>query len=184
MAERRFFTTVLASLIVCMAIGLEAGRAEEVKPGKEKVSIDRSEPSWKEVWAKKKAEKHDYRVYLARGLLAREDGEYKDAIDHFNRALKYRPGCAQAYHFRAACEAKRRKPDDAAASYRKAILLKPDLMEAYYELGMLCVREYRTRSAEAQLEKLKSLDAKLAAELEQAIQKRKDILKGASSGGK
>lgn len=184
MAERRFFTTALASLIAFMAVGLEAGRAEEVKPGKEKVTIDRSEPGWKEIWAKKKAEKRDYRVYLARGLLAREDGEYKDAIGHFNKALKYRPGCAQAHHFLAACEAKCGKPNDAAASYRKAIVLKPDLKEAYYELGMLYVREYRTGSAEAQLEKLKPLDAKLAAELEQAIQKRKDLLKNAASGGK
>jgi tetratricopeptide (TPR) repeat protein len=57
----------------------------------------------------------------------------------------------------------------ALAHYNRAIALKPGLAQAYHYRGMLFVLQGDTASARQDLERLRPLDAKLAAELESAL---------------
>lgn len=151
---------------------------------KEKVSIETEDPTWREIWRKKKQEKKDFRVHLLRGLLAQEEGELRDAIDHYQQTIKCNPQCAQAYVQRGVCEAQLGKTVDAVSSLLTAARIEPDLPSTYYQLGMVYVKQYRIESAEEQLAKLRPLAPKLAAELAEVIAAKKSLLEKLPSGGK
>jgi tetratricopeptide (TPR) repeat protein len=53
------------------------------------------------------------------------------------------------------------KYQEAAAAYREAIRLKPDLAHAHYNLGMVLLRQNDSKSAQAQFAEAHRLDASL-----------------------
>jgi tetratricopeptide (TPR) repeat protein len=184
-----FGLRVCLSAAVSLFLGLAGGFAQddEVVPTdlpakKEKVSIDTKEPGWREQWRKKRQEKRDYRVHLLRGLVAQEDGNHKAAIGHFEKAIKYNAQCAQAYCQIGACQAEMGKTVDAVGSLMTATRISPDLKTAYYQLGLVYLRQYRVEAAEEQVEKLKPLDPKLADELVKAIAAKKEAIQKLPSG--
>jgi len=191
MGNGRFGWGILVPALVALIFGLGTGLAQDDGPEpqdtpkeKEKVSIETEKPTWREIWKEKKREKKDFRVHLLRGLLAQENGEFRNAIGHYQQAIKNAPQCAQAYVQRGVCEAQLGKTAEAVSSLLIAARIKPDLPSTYYHLGLVYVKQYRIESAEEQLAKLKPLDAKRAAELAEAIAAKKGALEEKPSSDK
>lgn len=177
MKTRPFLIPFFALALWSSTAFSKALAAEEIKTSppveektREQLSIEKEKsPTWRERLAKHRQEKRDYRLHFTEGFLAQEDKEYKKAIRAYDRAIHYNPGCAQAYHYRGYCEFQLGQVDDAIASYQMAIQMQPGIKEAYYHLGLAYVQEGRREDARAQVEKLKGMDAHLAAELNKAV---------------
>lgn len=76
-------------------------------------------------------------------------GEFKDAVDAYETALRLEPGrCETLYNLASALLAMGRL-EDAAAAYGKALALKPDYVEAHYQLAIVRQRQGRLEEAVA-----------------------------------
>lgn len=73
----------------------------------------------------------DAEEYFRSGVTARQQGQYSEAIQDFNKAIKLEPDYAKAYYLRAAAYYSKRKHDLAIEDSTKAIELKPDYAKAY-----------------------------------------------------
>jgi len=141
-----------------------------------KAGVEKEAPTWREIIDKQKNEKSDYRIYVARGLVEKEEGEFKKALDLFKKALKYNPKCTQAHIQIAHCQDQLGETTDAVISLRTAIQLEEGHADAHYLLGYLYVKQYRISSAEEQLETLKKIDADKAAKLQTVLENKKKLL--------
>ena len=66
-----------------------------------------------------------------------QSGRDKEAYDQLDAAIAKDPGNANLYFAKGTLSDKLGKGDDAAASYKKAIELKPDFFDANYNLGAM-----------------------------------------------
>ena len=74
------------------------------------------------------------RAWLSVGyLLAKESPE--DSISAYGRAIRLKPGYAEAYYNQGVSKGELGRHDDAITDYDEAIRLKPDFAEAYSNRG-------------------------------------------------
>jgi tetratricopeptide (TPR) repeat protein len=98
--------------------------------------------------------------------------KFAEAQVKFQQALSENPSFAEA-HNNLAYSLRKQGPQNYAKAlehYDKAIQLKPDLAEAYEYRGVLFLKMDRKVDAEKDLATLKTLNPKLATELEHVIQ--------------
>ncbi|MDP6112796.1 MAG: tetratricopeptide repeat protein [Planctomycetota bacterium] len=143
---------------------------------RKKAGIEKEEPTWREIIDKQKKEKSDYRIYVARGLIQQEEGDFKKALDLYKKALKYNPKCTQAHIQSAYCQDRLGETTEAVTSLRIAVRMEEGHADAHYLLGYLYVKQYRISSAEEQLALLKKLDADKAAKLQTVLDNKKKLL--------
>jgi tetratricopeptide (TPR) repeat protein len=102
-------------------------------------------------------------------LLARN---FRDAQQRFEAALAQDETFAEAHNNLAFALRMQGRQNFAAslAHYNRAIDLKPDLAQAYMYRGVLFMQQGDTARARQDLERLRRLDARLAADLERVIE--------------
>ena len=96
---------------------------------------------------------------------------FRDAQGQFEAALAIDEGLAEAHNNLAFALRMQGRHNFAAslAHYNRAIELKPTLAQAYMYRGVLFVQQGDAARARQDLERLRGLDTKLAADLERAI---------------
>jgi tetratricopeptide (TPR) repeat protein len=94
-----------------------------------------------------------------RGLALIVQGEFRDAIVEFNRAVRMDPTYAEAYHDRGNAYAGLGNEVAAFADYNKAITLDPDYGNAYYNRGNLYLQREQYHQAIADYDRAIALNA-------------------------
>ena len=87
-------------------------------------------------------------VLLAAGLLQQQHGLYDEAARDFNRAGELAPDNADAWRRLAEVYGDLNRPDDAIATYQRAIRAQPDYYAPYLEFGLFYY--YRAQFQEAE----------------------------------
>ena len=97
--------------------------------------------------------------------------QFREAQQKFEAALALDDQLAEAHNNLAFSLRMQGRHNFAAslAHYNRAIALKPTLAQAYMYRGVLFVQQGEIASARQDLERLRGLDAKLAADLERAL---------------
>ena len=94
-----------------------------------------------------------------RGLALIMQGEFRDAIVEFNRAIRMDPTYAEAYHDRGNAYSGLGNEVAAFADYNKAITLDPDYGNAYYNRGNLYLQREQYHQAIADYDRAIELNA-------------------------
>lgn len=94
-----------------------------------------------------------------RGLTLIMQGEFRDAIVEFNRAIRMDPTYAEAYHDRGNAYSGLGNEVAAFADYNKAITLDPDYGNAYYNRGNLYLQREQYHQAIADYDRAIALNA-------------------------
>ena len=109
------------------------------------------------------------------GLMAKAAGKWQDAAESFREATELKPDFPEAWSELGHALKKRGLYDDSVKAYQEALRLRPDFPQAMEYLGEAYVLMGKRTEAQALLDRLRPLDAKLAGQLEAAI-------KGGGSG--
>ena len=64
-------------------------------------------------------------------------GDYQAAEKHFDKAIKYDKNNPEAYYGRGCSKANMKRYQDAIIDFEKAVELKPDYADAYFNLGQM-----------------------------------------------
>ncbi|HNV68699.1 MAG TPA: tetratricopeptide repeat protein [Candidatus Ozemobacteraceae bacterium] len=75
--------------------------------------------------------------HIKLGIRYFEDGQWDNAQEHFDEAVKLKPKYPDAYYWRALTRLRTGKKASAEKDLRKAIELNPRFADAHYQLGML-----------------------------------------------
>lgn len=106
--------------------------------------------------------------YMA-GLRAKTAKQYATAVTFFRRAVDARPDFPEAWNELGYALRQTGKYEEALTAYDRALKLRPNFPEAMEYLGEAYVKLGRLDDARALLERLKTLDAARAKELEEVI---------------
>src|SRR5262245_6348174 len=103
------------------------------------------------------------------GLSARAAGKWQEAEASFGEATELKPDSPEAWSELGHARKKRGLYDDSVKAYQEALRLRPDFPQAMEYLGETYVRMGKRTEAQALLDRLRPLDAKLAGQLEAAM---------------
>lgn len=78
----------------------------------------------------------NFKAYMQMGILSIESGK-KDALDHFNAAIKCKPNSTEAYYARAYYYQTNKELDKAIIDYTKVIEIDSTFVNAHYNLGII-----------------------------------------------
>ena len=96
------------------------------------------------------------RNYIAHGRLGdalRDEGRVDDAINHYQEALKIKPGAAEFRNNLGTALQQEGKVDEAIAQYQEALQIKPNEAEMRYNLGNALLQKGRVDEAAADYQK-------------------------------
>jgi len=97
-------------------------------------------------------------VHITMGLVYDGTGQYEEAVEEFQQALKLNPVSHEGYRGLAKAYATLNQMEKAEATYQRAIELKPDYWTGYYDLGFFYQRQGRNKDALEQLHKAVKLE--------------------------
>src|SRR5262245_8120366 len=103
------------------------------------------------------------------GLAAKAAAKWQKAETSFREATELKPDFPEAWSELGHALKKRGLYDDSVKAYQEALRLRPDFPQAMEYLGETYVRMGKRAEAQALLDRLRPLDAKLARELESAM---------------
>jgi Flp pilus assembly protein TadD len=103
------------------------------------------------------------------GLVAKAAGKWPEAEASFREATGVKPDFPEAWSELGHALKKRGLYDDSVKAYQEALRLRPDFPQAMEYLGETYVRMGKRADAQALLDRLRPLDAKLAGQLESAM---------------
>jgi tetratricopeptide (TPR) repeat protein len=80
--------------------------------------------------------------YFDRGGEAFKNGQYDQAIAHYNKALELNPKYTEAYLNRGIANSRKGKADQAIADFNKALEFNPNYAKAFYNRALaLCIKK-------------------------------------------
>ena len=77
------------------------------------------------------------RKYLDQGIDYLYTSQFDEAIEFFDKAIKYDNNNYEAYYYRGCAYGNNFKKDKAMRDWNKAIELKPDYADPYFNIGLL-----------------------------------------------
>lgn len=75
-------------------------------------------------------------LYLDKGIDYHYKSQYEEAIEQFNKAIKYNENNHEAYYYRGCAKYNIFQKDDAVNDFLKTIEINPDYLQAYFNLGL------------------------------------------------
>lgn len=87
------------------------------------------------------------RIYLDNGIDYLYTSQYDEAIELFNKAIRYDENNYEAYYYRGCAYSNNLRNDDAMADWQKALELKPDYADPYFNIGLLYRRNHDDMTA-------------------------------------
>ncbi len=81
------------------------------------------------------------RVYLDKGIDYLYTSEIDEAIGFFNKAIKYDENNYEAYYYRGCAYSNNFNNEQAFHDWNKAIELKPDYADPYFNIGLIYRRQ-------------------------------------------
>ena len=107
-----------------------------------------------------------------RGLESSQKGQYDQAINDFNQALKAKPGDAAILTYRGVVYHAKGQDDKAIQDFEQAIKSDPKFGRAYYQRGMVYETLGRYHLALQDLEQAKSLGYKVDMDFVEMIKRK------------
>jgi tetratricopeptide (TPR) repeat protein len=102
-------------------------------------------------------------AYLKRGLQQSSAGDYRQAIEEFNQALRLNPTCSEAHYNVALAHSKLGEHQWALEGYEQALRLNPRYAEAYLNRGNVHYRLNQLREAMQDYESALAINPNLTA---------------------
>ena len=96
-------------------------------------------------------------AYITLGIIDRSQGQYEDAIEEFQQALKFEPKSYEATIDLATTYEEAQRPGEAEETYKKAIQLRPFDGDGYSYLGVLYYLQTRYTEAAKMFRKVTEL---------------------------
>ena len=109
------------------------------------------------------------KALFAEGLQRQQEKRFPEAIQAYERSLRYDPKQAQTLNNLGFCYKSMGKFQKAVTYYREALSIDPQLAEAYEYLGEAYLGMGKLELAQLQYRKLLKLNPKEAAELKEKI---------------
>lgn len=106
--------------------------------------------------------------YFTRAGEQYKEGNYKESIDLYSKAISINPDFGPSYNNRAAAEVSLRRYDDALSDYDKAIELMPENAGSYYGRGLTKILMFKEEAGCKDLNEAKELGH---TEAESAVEK-------------
>jgi arylsulfatase A-like enzyme/Flp pilus assembly protein TadD len=94
-------------------------------------------------------------LYLVVYLKQKEEGAYQEALRNFSKALEIDPRLFAAYNGRGAAYKFKNRIDEAISDWKQAIQIKPDFIDAYFNLAVSFMQSGDNASALKYLQTLK-----------------------------
>lgn len=109
--------------------------------------------------------------YYLMGNAYAELGQYKEAIEKYQQAIKVKPDLSKPHYNLGLAYAASDQIKAAADEFNQAAQLKPDYAEAHYNLGVAYLQLGRENKAREQQRLLEKLNPEMAAKLDALIKK-------------
>jgi tetratricopeptide (TPR) repeat protein len=170
------FLLVLMLLVCCCATVPKAEKAEQpVLEKSDEIKIKKSDEKGLEKSDLKAIKKMAREItkdramdFYLKGMTEFNEGDYKDAIIAFKKALDENPKDYQAYYALGQSYEKLNKTKEAEASYERAVNIKSDYLPAREVLGLLYFHQMNFKEAERHLKEAGTLES-VAAEVYYAL---------------
>ena len=76
------------------------------------------------------------RIYLDKGMDYLYHSQFEEAIENFDKAIKYDPENHEAYFYRGCARNNILQREDALSDYNKTLELNPNYLQAYFNIGL------------------------------------------------
>lgn len=95
---------------------------------------------------------NNFNLTLQKAKVEFQLGHLKEAASDAERLIKIKPNDGKSYYHAGYYEAKNRQYGKALGNLTKAISLKPDMADAYFERGIICMKYKQDEAAKADFE--------------------------------